>query len=167
MLCAGHTHRQPGSYRPQPSSRGGRGHDRRHISQPSRDSRCERHYSNDIAAVGKDYRCGYNKSHADVAQPEEQRFRKPQVKGSSPFIGSTFARRQTAIHPSTALSGSSCREGRNRAPRNEAWLIVRASSGTMGDRCMCFDPCRRLGWKPAHGYIRNHGGNIRWHLSKD
>ena len=27
---------------------------------------------------------------ADVAQPEEQRFRKPQVKGSSPFIGSIF-----------------------------------------------------------------------------
>ena len=27
---------------------------------------------------------------ADVAQPEEQRFRKPQVKGSSPFIGSNF-----------------------------------------------------------------------------
>jgi len=46
-------------------------------------------------------------------------------------------------------------------------LIVRASSGTMGDRCMRFDPCRRLGWKPVHGYIRNHGGNIRWHLSKD
>ena len=30
-------------------------------------------------------------SHADVAQPVEQRFRKPQVKGSSPFIGSTFS----------------------------------------------------------------------------
>ena len=34
------------------------------------------------------FRWGYNKCHADVAQPEEQRFRKPQVKGSSPFIGS-------------------------------------------------------------------------------
>ena len=41
--------------------------------------------------VGKGFGWGYNESHADVAQPEEQRFRKPQVKGSSPFIGSTFA----------------------------------------------------------------------------
>ena len=30
----------------------------------------------------------YNRPRADVAQSEEQRFRKPQVKGSSPFIGS-------------------------------------------------------------------------------
>ena len=30
--------------------------------------------------------CGY----ANIAQLVEQRFRKPQVKGSSPFIGSTF-----------------------------------------------------------------------------
>ena len=37
------------------------------------------------------FRWGYNESYADVAQPEEQRFRKPQVKGSSPFIGSIFS----------------------------------------------------------------------------
>ena len=99
------------------------------------------------ATVGKRFRWRYNESCADVAQPEEQRFRKPQVKGSSPFIGSTFPRpdRRAML----------------------ARLIVRASSGTMCGRCTCFDPRGRLGFKLAHGYIKNHGGNIRWRLSKD
>ncbi len=41
-----------------------------------------------VPTVGKGFGWGYNEARADVAQPEEQRFRKPQVKGSSPFIGS-------------------------------------------------------------------------------
>ncbi len=49
-----------------------------------------------------EFRWGYNKCHADVAQPEEQRFRKPQVKGSSPFIGSIFA----IPYPETAPKGA-------------------------------------------------------------
>ena len=45
----------------------------------------------------KGFGWGYNESHADVAQPEEQRFRKPQVKGSSPFIGSIFSIRAAGV----------------------------------------------------------------------
>ena len=55
--------------------------------------------------AGKGRFLGYNKLHADVAQPEEQRFRKPQVKGSSPFIGSTFSITMVALMVS--ISGES------------------------------------------------------------
>ncbi len=55
-------------------------------------------------AVGKGFGWGYNESHADVAQPEEQRFRKPQVKGSSPFIGSTFSIRAVAVLGSVSIN---------------------------------------------------------------
>ena len=44
----------------------------------------------DDVMLRKSVGASYNWSYADVAQPEEQRFRKPQVKGSSPFIGSTL-----------------------------------------------------------------------------
>ena len=46
----------------------------------------------------------YNICSADVAQPEEQRFRKPQVKGSSPFIGSTFSIRVGAVLGEISIS---------------------------------------------------------------
>ena len=45
--------------------------------------------------------------HADVAQPEEQRFRKPQVKGSNPFIGSTISITVVALLGAVSISGVS------------------------------------------------------------
>ena len=56
-------------------------------------------------AVGKAYGWGYNIRYADVAQPEEQRFRKPQVKGSSPFIGSTIVLAVVALLAGLSIKG--------------------------------------------------------------
>ena len=90
MLCAGHTHRQPGSYRP--SHRPGAGAATIAGTSPSQAGThpANRTTTATSRRLERITVAGTINPTPDVAQPEEQRFRKPQVKGSSPFIGSNM-----------------------------------------------------------------------------